>query len=227
MSQPPGAIAIELLSETTFSSGGSTAAEVDIEAEHDGNGLPRFGGKALHGVLRDTWVTIAASGPFAELDAAALRIFGPAKDFSEQAILRIGDAEVLPGVRSVVRRAVKRNVEPLTPMTILRSLSDIRYQTAEERTTGAPKRATLRSSRVWLRDLTLYAPLRWLQDPSPEDLLCLAMALRGSRHVGLSRNRGRGFVRMTFANSSSGGQFATDRIAATVLPVINVSGGVE
>lgn len=195
------AIAIELLSDATFSRGEPTAGEVDIETEHDDLGLPRFGGKSIRGILRDSWLAMAPHFP--ELENAAAAVFGPAADFDERSILRIGDAMLPNDVTKVVRFAIEHGGAALTPMDILRSLTDIRSQTAEDRRTGAPARATLRSTRVWSPGLVLHAPLRWLRDPAREELQCLALALLASRHAGLSRNRGRGHVKMTLVRPGS------------------------
>lgn len=191
----PDRIAIELLSDSTFSSGASTAGEVDIEVDHDDLGLPRFGGKALRGILRDTWLSMADFFP--ELGTAAENVLGVGGSFGETSVVRIDDATVEPDVRSVVARALNRSSNPLDRGEIVRSLTDIRFQTAENRATGAPATGSLRASRVWLRGLILFSRLRWTREPEAAELRCLSLALLGSRHVGLSRNRGRGCVRMS------------------------------
>jgi hypothetical protein len=48
-----------------------------------------------------------------------------------------------------------------------------------------------------LRGLHLEAPLVWLDQPTPQDLQCLALACLATRHAGLGRNRGRGHIRVT------------------------------
>ena len=80
---------------------------------------------------------------------------------------------------------------------ILHALTDVRFQTAEARVTGAPATTTLRVTRVATRGLTLEAPLTWLASPGPRDLQCLAMLALATRHGGLSRNRGRGHLQLT------------------------------
>ncbi|HEY2090404.1 MAG TPA: hypothetical protein VGJ81_00815 [Thermoanaerobaculia bacterium] len=207
-------IAIELLSDTTFSGGSSTAGEVDIEVDHDDLGLPRFGGKTIRGILRDSWLSMAEHFP--DLAAAAENILGAGAAFADTVVLRIDDASVDAHVREAVRLALTRTPHPLGTDEILRSLSDIRYQTAEERATGAPARASLRASRVWLRGLVLFSNLRWLRPPTDAELRCLALVLLGSRHAGLSRNRGRGFLRMTLiAPGQNAPDLQSTRLLAT------------
>jgi hypothetical protein len=77
---------------------------------------------------------------------------------------------------------------------LLAALTEIRSQTSEERSTGAPARTTLRATRVVVRGLQLVAPLSRLAPLDPRDCPCLALA---ARHGGLARERGRGHVRIT------------------------------
>ncbi|MGH8899548.1 MAG: RAMP superfamily CRISPR-associated protein [Egibacteraceae bacterium] len=191
----PRTITVDLLSDAAFARGEPTAGEVDVEVEHDKFGLPFLGGKTLHGLLRDTWLSMAHC--FGDgLNGAAVRVLGAGGDLAETAILRVGDATVPDDVSAWVAQAVTRRVDPIRPADVLGALTDVRYQTAENRETGAPARATLRATRVVLRDLRLHAPLRWLEEPTGQDLRCLALCALGTRHAGLSRNRGLGHVQL-------------------------------
>lgn len=195
MTARPERIVIELLSDTTFGRGEGTPGAVDVEVEHDACGLPMLGGKALRGLLRDSWLSMQEHFP--ELQAASCRVLGPHGDLEEKAILRIGDAMIEESARAFVISATEREHHPLAPETILAALTEIRAQTSEERTTGAPARTTLRSTRVALRGLKLVAPLSWLSVPDSRDMQCLALAALATRHGGLARNRGRGHLRVT------------------------------
>ncbi|GIX46055.1 MAG: hypothetical protein KatS3mg131_0266 [Candidatus Tectimicrobiota bacterium] len=195
MTLRPESLVVELLSDTTFGRGEGTPGVVDVEVEHDNHGLPMLGGKALRGLLRDSWLSMQAYFP--DLHGAACRVFGPHGDLDETAILRIGDAIVEPAARAYFVAASEREHHPLDRATILEALTDIRSQTAEERSTGAPARRTLRTVRVVLRGLKLVAPLLWLAKPDAKDCQCLALAALATRHGGLGRNRGRGHLRIT------------------------------
>lgn len=190
--ESPQRLVMALLSDTTFGRGEGTVGEVDVEVEHDDLGLPFLGGKALHGLLRDAWLTMAAAFP--TLMPAAERLLGPSGDLAEMAILRIGDAVVEDGVRQWIAAAVRNQDHPLAAADILRALSDIRWQTSEDRKTGGPATGTLRTSRVVIRGLKLEAQLGWLAQPGSEELRVLALAALGTRHAGIGRNRGRGHV---------------------------------
>lgn len=190
----PSLLTVELLSDTTFGRGQGTAGEVDVEVEHDDCGLPFLRGKTLHGLLRDAWLSMAPH--FGDLSDAAVRVLGIEADLADAAVLRVGDALLPADVRAWVRHAVHRPNHPLRPDQVLRTLTDVRRQTARSRATGAPEETTLRSSRVVLRGLTFAAPLTWLEPPTVEHVRLLALCALGVRHGGLGRNRGRGLLRL-------------------------------
>ena len=54
----PQTLHMELLSDATFGRGEGTAGQVDTEVEHDEFGIPYIGGKAVRGLLRDTWLSM-------------------------------------------------------------------------------------------------------------------------------------------------------------------------
>ncbi len=188
----PARLVVALLSDTAFSRGEPTATEVDVEVEHDEHGLPFLGGKALHGLLRDTWLTLEPQ--FSALRSAAGRVLGAPGDLGESAILRIDHATLPPEVSGWIAHAVTRHDARLPARDVLRALTDVRSQTAEERATGAPARGTLRRVRVALRGLELSAMLTWLEPPQADDVRLLALCALGTRHGGLGRNRGLGHL---------------------------------
>lgn len=197
----PNILRIQLLSDATCGSGEGTPGEVDVEIEHDSLGLPIIGGKAIHGLLRETWLTM--SNCFPELWDAGCRVFGMPGSFDERTILHVGNAEIQRDFGRWVEQAIfRKSPPPIPPGIILRAFTDIRRQTAMSRVTGSPKEATLRSSRVIIRGLILDAPLTWTLEHETlkcldAELKVLAMSALGSRHIGLARNRGRGYVRLS------------------------------
>lgn len=188
---------IELLSDATFSRGEGTAGVVDTEVEHDEFGVPFIGGKTIRGLLRDSWLSMHRY--FSELNDAAERVLGRSQALDESCKLRIGDALLPASIREAARNAVERGEYPLSSAAVLGGFTSIRYQTAEDRATGAPETTTLRSSRVVLRGFLFDAPLSWLDgyQPNEQDLRLLALCTLATRHGGLLRNRGRGHIRVT------------------------------
>lgn len=197
----PSFLQIELLSDATFSRGEGTAGVVDTEVECDELGMPFIGGKTVRGLLRDSWLSM--SPHFPGLVDAAEHVLGRSQAVDESCRLRIGDAMVPLAIRAAVRGAAKREEHPLSSGAILDAFTSIRYQTAEDRGTGAPDITTLRSSRVVLRGFVFQASLSWLDDyrPTTADVRLLALCALAARHGGLLRNRGRGHIRMTLDGS--------------------------
>jgi hypothetical protein len=194
MTGKPAQLTIELLSDTTFGTGEETPGVVDAEIEYDKFGLPMIGGKALRGLLRNSWLSMQSHFP--DLHLAARRVLGPVADLDNTAILAIGSGAIEERARGYFVAAAQRQDNALAADTILSAFTDIRMQTSEDRLSGAPARTTLRSTRVLIRGLKLAAPLAWLAQPSDHDLQCLALAALGTRQAGLSRNRGRGHIQV-------------------------------
>jgi hypothetical protein len=195
----PSFLDITLLSDATFGGGTGVAGEVDLEIDHDELGLPRICGKSIRGLLKDTFTSMAEA--FQIVPESAAKIFGVEGALLSPCILHIADARVEESVRSWIAYALSIN-RNISPRDVLHSLTDIRYQTAEERTTGAPARHSLRSSRVIAAGLTLRACLSWQGAEDAESLRYLAMAALGTRHAGVARNRGRGLVTILLDGNS-------------------------
>src|SRR6185312_6904788 len=157
--------------------------------------LPRVGGKTLHGLLLGTWLQMSPAFP--DLELAATRVFGARANFGPSALLRIGDGQMAPGDREWISWALSRKERHLPAEEVRDSLTVVRAQTSEDAGTGAAKETSLRRSRAAKRGLRLEAPLAWTTVPAGSDLRCLALAVLGTRHVGLGRRRGRGVIRMT------------------------------
>jgi hypothetical protein len=193
----PSVLQIELLSDATFSRGEGTAGQVDTEVEHDKFGMPFIGGRTVRGLLRDSWLSMCTH--FTGLNEAAERILGRSQALNESCRLRIGDAVLPASMRSTIRAAAERTEHKLVPEAILAGFTAVRYQTAEDRMTGAPEKTTLRSSRVVLRGFRLESHISWLNGHMPDaaDLRVLALCALATRHGGLLRNRGRGHLRVT------------------------------
>lgn len=205
----PSFLRIELLSDATFSRGEGSAGVVDIEVERDEFGMPFIGGKTVRGLLRGSWLSMwwyDAEGDkwrphFPRLVGAAERVLGRSQVLDESCRLRIGDAILPAPIGATIRRAIepRKRERRLLACTILDGFTTIRYQTAENRETGAPEAATLRSSRVVLRGFAFVSRLTWLAgyQPTEDDVQVLALCALATRHGGLLRNRGRGHIRIT------------------------------
>lgn len=200
---------IDLLSDTTFSRGDGTAGEVDVEVAHDEFGCPYIPGKTLKGLLRDAWLQMAAAFP--EDAAVAEQVLGPSADLEPggSGQLRIDTAMLPPEVLDWIRFAVTRDDSPVHPHAVLAAVTDVRKQTARDKTTGGPLDSTLRSSRVILRGQWFLARLS-ATGFTEAHWRVLARSCLNVRHAGSGRNRGLGHVRLSLVED---GRDATRSLA--------------
>jgi len=106
----------------------------------------------------------------------------------------VGDAGMPPDLVAYLRRESR-----LPAADILDSLTTVRMQTAVNEY-GVPTDETLRTTRVVIRGVKLYAPL-WLDDAAgPDDRALLAACVRALRRAGLGRTRGKGKIRVTITD---------------------------
>jgi len=188
-------LTIELLSDTCPAAGRGRDSEVDIEIEFDDLGLPVIGGKRIKALLHEAWREMTSHFP--PDNDVGIELFGLEGSLAKTSILSIDDAMLDRQTRDWIAWAVNRDDDPIDPKDILHTLTGVRAQSSEERKTGAPSEGTLRRMRVLRRGLSLQASVTWAKTPSTEHERCLARALAGVRHLGSSRNRGLGHVRLT------------------------------
>jgi CRISPR/Cas system CSM-associated protein Csm3 (group 7 of RAMP superfamily) len=197
---------LTLLSDATFGRGDGVAGLVDVEVQHDAVGLPYLGGRALKGVLGaecdDLIYALSKAVPAQEerWQQAAIRLFGRSGARLEgEAIVRIGPACLPRDLQAALARDIDRDI--LTRVEVLEMLTTLRRQTAMDKT-GAPRKETLRTLRVILRDITFTAQLVFTEDPPPDDLALLSATVKALRRVGTGRNRGRGRVQVELCTST-------------------------
>jgi hypothetical protein len=190
---------IDLLSDSTFAKGLGISGKLDQDIQHDELGLPTLSGRSIKGLLVSECAEILFSLPAAhkpKWQAAARRLFGERGEQKDTSIgLRIRKASCAPDLVAAVRAA------GLPATQVLESLTAIRRQTAMN-IHGAPDDETLRATRVVLRELTLYAPLSFDGDVTPDEKALLAACVLALRRAGLGRNRGRGKIRARITQRS-------------------------
>jgi CRISPR-associated Csx10 family RAMP protein len=205
-----GELKIHFCSDTCFSMPAALDATYDANVAMDRLGLPIAPGKTLHGLLRDTWLTVRDT--LDKTDVGFLLLGKPGSHAGE-GLLRIGDARVDMATREWVQRARDRSEESRITVAALRDAFLLsRTMTSEDRLNGAPKQDTLRVVRMVPAGTVLIAPLT-LKMPhrgpcgaalsseekvqkQQEAIDLLDLLARLTRHVGLDRNRGLGHVRM-------------------------------
>lgn len=185
----------ELKSAATFGRGDGVAGFVDLEVEHDANGLPYVGGRALKGLLAEECANILYSldviGIAGEWRDAAYALFGrPGSTTLATGLLRVGEARVPAALQAAVEQALVAPGSRWTPERVLDSLTGVRRQTSMTRQ-GAPEEGSLRAMRVILPGLILESELLY-KGSEDRHLALLAACVAAWRRGGAARNRGRG-----------------------------------
>jgi hypothetical protein len=187
-------IQIELLSDTCFSAGVGFFGEVDTDIEQEENlGLPCIRGRTIKGLMVEecAWIlqSLILCNASCRWNEAARSLFG-ASGSSQKAQLDIGNAFLSQTFRKAVQKDIQNNV--LTPHKILRSLTDIRYQTKIDRKTHAPEAHSLRNTRLTPKGLFFYSPIRGAALLNEDEKALLAGCVMAIRRGGIHRNRGWG-----------------------------------
>jgi CRISPR-associated protein Csx10 len=189
-----GTLKIHFHTDTCFSMPAALDATVDANVALDPYGLPVAPGKTLHGLLRDTWLSL---GPIVDPDNLGEALFGVTKSHEDRGLLRIGDAAITDETRRWADWAANREHQAVSPASLREAFLTERMLTAEDRTTDAPRQDTLRVIRVVPAGTTLYAPLTTHTGFTQPHRELLELLAKVTRHVGLDRNRGLGHVEIT------------------------------
>lgn len=193
---------LKLESDTTFGRGDGVAGFIDSEVEHDENGLPYLRGRSLKGLLQEECANIlfslkqANSNKLSSLEILADKLFGKGgSDLEADAKMFVGDAVLPQDLRDAVNFAIHQDPPQITPDEVLKSLTATRRQTAMSEK-GAPKKESLRSMRVVLRETVFESELMFSESfrPDSNEIALLGACVASLRRVGLGRNRGRGKV---------------------------------
>lgn len=208
---------IELLSDLCVSDGGIYNSALDIDICQDAYGFPYIPAKRIKGCLRESALELADWGENVDIG----KLFGDKGKRENAGILRISDA-VLPD--SVENRAEidASNSVIYHKQNILNQYSYVRTQTSIDNETGVAKPTSLRTMRVAKKGLVFEAKLR-VEDAdetanghgdveaqandtmtskewkSALDLICANLT-----HMGNSRTRGLGEVRVTLSDGETG-----------------------
>jgi hypothetical protein len=185
---------LELLSDTAFGSGAGVSALINSEIQHDTKGLPTLSGRAIKGLLVNECSEILYVLPDqvrSHWENVALNLFGQRGEMLEDvAGVFIADATIAPDLAAALHAD-----DNLSHESILDSLTAIRRQTAMN-VMGAPEDDSLRSVRVLVKGLTLYASLSFTTDPGPDEKALLAACIMSLRRAGLNRTRGKGRIKV-------------------------------
>lgn len=210
-----GQIKITLRSDLCVGSGYSHAGVIDSDVCYDETGFPYIPAKRLRGCIRET----LENSLYARYPEQADALFGKAGD-KAPASLVIGNA--YPAGHDALRRAIKQARKDdarrvfYDTQRILESYTRVIGQTRLE--DGVAMEGSLRYTRTVNRkspltgeDMVFYAEASCDNDR----LGMLKDALRGTRHIGLKRNRGLGNVTCEWLDESETEQNKEEMIRET------------
>lgn len=193
---------INLHSDTAFSAPATQGVTLDSEIALDEFGLPTVSGKTLHGLLRDTWLTIAPV--FDQNEIVGRRLLGTHGTARPDGILHIGNAKLCDKKGAPLepwakwlhedRRTKANQNNPLPADALREAFLSVRARTAVDRKTDAPLPETLRFARVLPAHSVFVAQLIASRPLETEELELLERLYCLTRHAGSDRNRGMGAI---------------------------------
>lgn len=208
---------IELLSDLCVSDGGIYNSALDIDICQDAYGFPYIPAKRIKGCLRESALELADWGENVDIG----KLFGDKGKRENAGILRISDAVLSDSVENRAEIDASNSVI-YHKQNILNQYSYVRTQTSIDNETGVAKPTSLRTMRVAKKGLVFEAKLR-VEDinetanghgnaeaqaddtmtskewKSVLDLICANLT-----HMGNSRTRGLGEVRVTLSDGETG-----------------------
>lgn len=208
---------IELLSDLCVSDGGIYNSALDIDICQDAYGFPYIPAKRIKGCLRESALELADWGE----EISIGKLFGDKGDRKNAGILRISDAVLSDSVENRAEIDASNSVI-YHKQNILNQYSYVRTQTSIDNETGVAKPTSLRTMRVAKKGLVFEAKLRVADADetanghgdaeaqandtmtskewkSALDLICANLT-----HMGNSRTRGLGEVRVTLSDEGTG-----------------------
>ena len=208
---------IELLSDLCVSDGGIYNSALDIDICQDAYGFPYIPAKRIKGCLRESALELADWGEEIPIG----KLFGDKGDRRNAGILRISDAVLSDSIKNRAEIDASNSVI-YHKQNILNQYSYVRTQTSIDNETGVAKPTSLRTMRVAKKGLAFEAKLS-VEDinenvngcddaeaqaddtttskewKSALDLICANLT-----HMGNSRTRGLGEVRVTLCDGEIG-----------------------
>ena len=189
-----GLLEIELRSDLCTGSGYSYAGIVDSDICYDECGIPYIPARRMRGCIRDTWETIL----FPNDTDGAEALFGKAGD-KHPGDMALSNAYIsgYESLRAFLKSGSEVEKKYFQPQAILERFTHVVGQTRMKDGIADPQ--SLRYTRV-VNQLSPFAEGRENLvfeaevSCSEENWEKLEKAVRGTRHIGLKRNRGMGFV---------------------------------
>lgn len=186
-------IRIELLGDMCVSDGSSYNSLIDTDICKDRYGFPYIPAKRLRGCIRECGLELKDWGEPISLE----KLFGEKGDHSNGAGVRIGNA-YLDQYSEMKDFVVGNSGNALThPGNVLSAFSYVRTQTSINYDTGVADDRSLRTMRVANKGLVFIAEA----EMEPELFCDFEKCCKVMRHMGISRTRGLGEVRVSVSEN--------------------------
>lgn len=183
-------ITIELLSDICIGSGESYNSVIDTDVTYDDYGLPYIPAKRIKGCIREAGLELKDFGLIKATEFE--EIFG--REGDQSSAFSLSNA-YLSNYEETCKALDSCGWEDLkSPQNVLNQYTYTRTSTAVDLETGVADKNTLRTIRVIEKGLKFEAECNWKREVSNKDVLKQAVSL--VKHIGISRTRGLGLVRL-------------------------------
>lgn len=200
-------LTIELLSDLCVSDGGVYNSTIDTDICYDEYGFPYIPAKRIKGCLRECGLELLDwDDDPTQIEKDINFLFGKEGEADNRAKLHIGNA-YLTDYEEKVRLIRDHSSNPLFhPQNVLDYYSYVRSQTAMDYETGVAEDDSLRTMRVANRGLAFSCAIEMEDDYAYLLQDCCAIL----RHMGVSRTRGLGEVKVTMEEKQPESNFGND-----------------
>lgn len=188
-------IKITLLSDLCTCSGETYNSVVDMDVVYDENGIPYIPAKRVKGCIRESALELQEMGLITEGEYN--KIFGRAGN--QSAIFTLSNAYIKDYDETVAALKKCKYPELTNPQNVLNQYTYTRTQTSVNSQTGVANENSLRTVRVAKKGLEFEAECNCKGEDKEIEILKNAISL--VKHIGVSRTRGLGLVKMELVNS--------------------------
>lgn len=183
---------IELLSDLCTYSGETYNSMVDTDVVYDDYGFPYIQAKRLKGCIREAYLELVEFGLFSQ--ESMEKIFG--KEGNQRSAFSLSDAYLQD--YELMKSDIEKEADTAAVhvQNVLRLYTYTRTQTAVDVNSGVAIKNSLRTMRVIKKGLVFETDLHINDILTEEEKMQLCQAIESVCHMGVSRSRGLGIVKV-------------------------------
>lgn len=202
-------IRIELLSDLCTYSGETYNSLVDMDVIYDEYGIPYIPAKRIKGCIREATLEMQELGVISTEEYH--KLFG--REGNQKSTFWLSNAYIEDYKQIILDLQKFQKKELVTPQNVLEQYTSMRTQTAVNLESGVADKTSLRTMRVVNKGLVFDAECA-VQEEDKENF---RNAVSLVKHMGVSRTRGLGLVRMTVDEKSEEKKWREKREALIAL----------